>query len=115
MNKPLVIIVSPALADSNNGNWQTAWRWSRLIAGHYRTRIVKDWQPGADPDAVAMLALHARRSAASITAWAQAHAGRGLAVVLTGTDLYRDIHEDPSAQLGALAQQPWSCELARSA
>lgn len=106
MRKPLVLIVSPALADANNGNWQTAWRWSRLLAAHYRTQIVKDWQPGADEGAVAMLALHARRSAASIAAWAQAHPGRGLAVVLTGTDLYRDIHEDASAQRSlALAQQ----------
>jgi len=106
MRKPLVLIVSPALADANNGNWQTAWRWSRLLAAHYRTQIVKDWQPGADEGAVAMLALHARRSAASIAAWAQAHPGRGLAVVLTGTDLYRDIHEDAAAQRSlALAQQ----------
>jgi len=106
MKKPLVLIVSPALADANNGNWQTAWRWSRLLAGHYRTRIVQDWQPGQDHDAVAMLALHARRSAASIQAWAQAHPGRGLAVVLTGTDLYRDIQTDASAQRSlARAQQ----------
>jgi putative glycosyltransferase (TIGR04348 family) len=98
MRKPLVIIVSPALAQANNGNWQTAWRWSRLLAPHYRTRIVKHWQAGADEAAVAMLALHARRSSDSIAAWAQAHPGRGLAVVLTGTDLYRDIETDASAQ-----------------
>jgi putative glycosyltransferase (TIGR04348 family) len=106
MKKPLIIIVSPALAQANNGNWQTAWRWSRLLAPHYRTRIVKHWQAGADEEAVAMLALHARRSADSIAAWAQAHPGRGLAVVLTGTDLYRDIDTDASAQRSlALAQQ----------
>lgn len=106
MTKPLVLIVSPALADANNGNWQTAWRWSRLLAGHYRTRIVKDWQGGQSEEAVALLALHARRSAGSIQAWAQAHPGRGLAVVLTGTDLYRDIQTDASAQRSlALAQQ----------
>ncbi len=45
-----------------------------------------------------MLALHARRSAVSIGNWAQAHPGRGLAVVLTGTDLYQDIRSDPQAQ-----------------
>lgn len=106
MRQPLVLIVSPALADANNGNWQTAWRWSRLLAARYRTQIVKDWQPGLYPEAVALLALHARRSAASIAAWAQAHPGRGLAVVLTGTDLYRDIQTDASAQRSlALAQQ----------
>ena len=106
MSLPLIIIASPALADANNGNWQTAWRWSRLLSHHYRTQIVKTWQPGDHPDAVAMLALHARRTAASIAAWGEAHPGRGLAVVLTGTDLYRDIHEDACAQRSlALAQQ----------
>lgn len=106
MSRPLVLIVSPALADANNGNWQTAWRWSRLLAGQFRTQIVKAWRAGEQPEAVAMLALHARRSAASIAAWAQLHPGRGLAVVLTGTDLYRDIHGDASARRSlALAQR----------
>ena len=105
MHKPLVVIVSPALAEANNGNWQTAWRWSRLIGGHYRTRIVKQWRAGED-EAVAMLALHARRSADSIEAWARAHPGRGLGVVLTGTDLYRDIQSDTAARRSLeLAQQ----------
>ena len=49
-----------------------------------------------------MLALHARRSADSIAAWAQAQGvtatARGLGVVLTGTDLYRDIQTDAMAQ-----------------
>lgn len=43
-----------------------------------------------------MIALHARRSAASIAAFAQTR--QPLAVVLTGTDLYRDIRSDASAQ-----------------
>ncbi len=106
MKRPLIVIVSPALAEANNGNWQTAWRWSRLLGPHYRTQIVKHWQPGAGEAPQAMLALHARRSADSIAAWAQAYPGRGLAVVLTGTDLYRDIHEDAAAKRSlALAQQ----------
>lgn len=45
-----------------------------------------------------MLALHARRSAPSIHAWARAHPDKPLIVVLTGTDLYRDIHTDADAQ-----------------
>ncbi len=106
MTRPLVLIVSPALADANNGNWQTARRWAQLLAGHYRTQIVKAWRAGEAPVAVAMLALHARRSAPAIAAWAQAHPGRGLGVVLTGTDLYRDIQDDATAQQSlALAQR----------
>lgn len=45
-----------------------------------------------------MIALHARRSAASIDAFAAAHPGRPLILVLTGTDLYRDIANDRTAQ-----------------
>ncbi len=107
MQKTSVVIVSPALADANNGNWQTAWRWQRMLSPAYRTRIVREWPQDAQAaqDAV-MLALHARRSAASIAAWARVHPGRGLAVVLTGTDLYRDIQTDAQAQQSlALAQR----------
>lgn len=97
MQKLRVVIVSPALADANNGNWQTARRWQRLLAGH-EVRIVRQWPDAqAHPDDV-MLALHARRSADSVHAWHAQHGPRGLGVVLTGTDLYRDIAHDPLAQ-----------------
>jgi putative glycosyltransferase (TIGR04348 family) len=87
-------IVTPANRSSNNGNWQTAWRWSRLLSDYYKVVLLDQWQ-GEPVDA--LLALHARRSAASIAAWSSA--GRGpLVVVLTGTDLYRDIDHDLSAQ-----------------
>ncbi|MCB1942982.1 MAG: TIGR04348 family glycosyltransferase [Candidatus Accumulibacter sp.] len=45
-----------------------------------------------------LLALHARRSASSIAAWRQVHPARRQAVILTATDLYRDIDCDPAAQ-----------------
>ncbi len=45
-----------------------------------------------------MIALHARRSAPSIHAWAAQHPDKPLIVVLTGTDLYRDIRFDASAR-----------------
>lgn len=95
MKKPHVLIISPALAGANNGNWQTAWRWSRMLRPLFRTTIASQWQ-GEEADV--MLALHARKSAASALAWAQAKGSGQLAVVLTGTDLYRDIQTDASAQ-----------------
>ena len=53
-----------------------------------------------------MLALHARRSARlDRMPGPQAHPGRGLAVVLTGTDLYRDIAADAQAQRSLQAAQ----------
>jgi len=114
--KKQVVIVSPALADANNGNWQTARRWQTLLQSRlaaekpFRARIITLWPDG--PAAVhdhCMIALHARRSAASVARWAQLRGGvsefdphpqpvPGLAVVLTGTDLYRDIQTDPQAQ-----------------
>lgn len=96
--KEQIVIVSPALADANNGNWQTAWRWQKMLQTQWRVRIVQQWPdgPAAEHD-VCMLALHARKSAASVEAWSQAHAN-GLVVVLTGTDLYRDIQSDLKAQ-----------------
>jgi putative glycosyltransferase (TIGR04348 family) len=102
---PQVVIVSPALRDANNGNWQTARRWQQHLAGAFSTRIATRWPDAqADRDAV-MVALHARRSAEAIAAWGAAHPERGLAVVLTGTDLYRDIQTVAAAQRSlALAQ-----------
>lgn len=92
------MIVTPALADANNGNWQTARRWGRFLAPLYPTRLVKAW-PDAQADGdVAMIALHARRSADAIAAWHARHGGDRLALVLTGTDLHRDIDDDDAAQ-----------------
>ena len=106
-----VVIVSPALADANNGNWQTARRWQRLLSERHSARIVKDWpadRRGDDRDEQAgqvMLALHARRSASAIDAWARGSPGRGLAVVMTGTDLYRDLAVDDRVRLSLAAAQ----------
>ena len=107
MNRaPLVLIVSPGLAADNNGNWQTARRWSHMLRGVVRTRILSHWPvAGEGAEAVAMLALHARRSADSIEAWASAHPDQGLAVVLTGTDLYQDIQNDETAQRSLVLAQ----------
>ena len=92
------MIVSPALAAANNGNWRTARRWQLLLAPAFQVRVVRQWPDEHATSDRFMLALHARRSAESIQAWAQAHPGRGLVVALTGTDLYQDIRTDPQAQ-----------------
>ncbi len=98
-----IVLVSPATAESNNGNWQTAYRWSRLVSGHFDIALQTGWSAstpvadGTDRPA-ALVALHARRSALSIRAWAQAFPEKPLIVVLTGTDLYRDIAHDAEAQ-----------------
>lgn len=95
--KPPIVIVTPALADARNGNWQTAKRWAHLLSAQFSPRLCQAWAGGEKDEAAAlMIALHARRSAESIAAWATS--GRPLVVALTGTDLYRDIANDASAQ-----------------
>ena len=95
MAKPHIVIISPYLANANNGNWQTAWRWSRILSKHYKVTLAVQWD-GMACDA--MIALHARRSAASIAAFAAAFPALPLIVVLTGTDLYKDIFSHADAQ-----------------
>lgn len=95
MTQPRVCIVSPASATSNNGNWHTAARWQRFLAPQVQVELLQDWH-GQPADL--MVALHARRSAASVEAYAQAHPGRPIVLVLTGTDVYRDLETDAQAQ-----------------
>jgi hypothetical protein len=70
-----------------------------MLQADYAVAVRARWR-GAQEDGAAdvLIALHARRSAASIDAFARAHPGRPLVVVLTGTDLYRDIACDADAQ-----------------
>jgi putative glycosyltransferase (TIGR04348 family) len=92
-----ITLVTPYGAAANNGNWQTASRWARMLRGAHDVRIVTAWRP-TDPAPDLMIALHAKRSAPSIAAFADSVPQRPLIVVLTGTDLYRDIDSDASAR-----------------
>ena len=91
-----VLIVSPYAASANNGNWRTAERWASLLDPAYRVIV----RTVADPlqDADVLIALHARRSHAVLSAWRR-RCRKPCVVVLTGTDLYRDL---PAGDRGAL-------------
>jgi len=102
---PTLLLVTPYLAQANNGNWRTAARWARLLASRYRVIVQAATDPvtgGRRDDAVAMIALHARRSAPAIAGWHSARAERALIVTLTGTDLYRDLPAKDAATLASL-------------
>ncbi len=66
-----------------------------MLSAHYEVELAGAWQ--GEP-AAALIALHARRSAESVVRWRDQAGNRPLVVVLTGTDLYRDIATDPAAQ-----------------
>lgn len=91
-----IALITPYGREHRNGNWHTAARYARFLrdAGH-TVRVQVEWD-GRDADL--MLALHARRSFDSIRAFAGRFPTRPLVITLTGTDLYRDIHEDPDAR-----------------
>lgn len=89
-------LVTPAPLRLNNGNKITALRWSALLKklGH-RVRITQKYD---ERRCDLLIALHARRSADSIQRFHDLHPELPLIVVLTGTDLYRDIRRDPQAK-----------------
>ena len=95
-----VLIVSPYAASANNGNWRTAARWARLLQPDYAVIVRTPADPLVDADF--LIALHARRSHGSIVAWCRRHERGACVLVLTGTDLYRDI---PQGDADALASR----------
>jgi len=92
--RPVVFIVTPGTRSENNGNWRTAARWAGMLRGRCKVIVQTRWE-GERADA--LVALHARRSADSIERFHARHPDRAIAVMLTGTDLYRDLPESREA------------------
>jgi putative glycosyltransferase (TIGR04348 family) len=91
-----IALVTPSIAGARSGNQHTAERWARFLrALKHRVTVATQWDGQA---ADVLIALHARRSYASIARFHAAQPGAPLIVVLTGTDLYRDIKTDPEAR-----------------
>ena len=88
-----IALVTPAGPGTRNGNRHTALRWAAFLraAGHTVSVSTEETSSAAD----LMLALHARRSHASIRSFA---IGKPLVVALTGTDIYRDMRTSKEAQ-----------------
>jgi putative glycosyltransferase (TIGR04348 family) len=89
-------LVTPAPLTLTNGNKITAQRWAGLFKklGH-RVKVNQTYN---SESCDVLIALHARRSADSIQRFHQRHPELPLIVVLTGTDLYRDIQRDQKAK-----------------
>ena len=96
--RPCITIVSPAAASDNNGNWQTASRWARFLDKAYRVHVAGSWPISDQPEPDLLIALHARRSAGALAAFSERHPAKPSILVLTGTDLYRDIDTSPEAR-----------------
>ncbi|MEX0867530.1 MAG: selenoneine biosynthesis selenosugar synthase SenB [Pirellulales bacterium] len=90
-----ILIVTPAPHGSRKGNRLTAERWAMLVRrlGH-RIAIAESYT-GQEADAV--IALHARKSAASIRRVRSVRPQTPIVAALTGTDLYHDLPDNRAA------------------
>jgi len=94
-------IATPARPGSNTGNRVTALRWAkRLRELGWHVQVGEHWT-GEPCDL--LVALHARKSHASIVRHARDQPARPRIVALTGTDLYDDIVHDDAAAAESLA------------
>jgi putative glycosyltransferase (TIGR04348 family) len=89
-------IVTPTSERSMSGNRVTAERWATILKhlGH-RVSIVQKYD-GRSPHL--LIALHARRSHWSIARFHRNHPRNPIVLALTGTDVYRDIHQNARAR-----------------
>jgi len=80
-----IALAVPATADARSGNWRSAGRWARMLRGlGHRVRSVTEWS-GGDEDV--LIALHARKSHASVASFHAQRPGCPIIVVLTATDV----------------------------
>ena len=91
-----IALVTPAGPTRRTGNRISGGRWARILraSGHKVTTLDQYDRQRCD----LLIALHARRSHASIRRFRELHPDKPLIVVLTGTDLYRDIHVDEDSR-----------------
>ena len=89
-------LITPAGATRLTGNRLSGARWVRTLRslGHQ----VSNTAVYRDTPCDLLIALHARRSHNAIVRFSEKHPEKPLIVVLTGTDLYRDIHVYRDAQ-----------------
>ena len=87
--KPSIEIVTPAPEGSLHGNRITALRWQDFLERlGYAVQVTESWS-GADT--AMLIALHAYRSHSSIMEFHKKHPDKPIVLMLTGTDLYRDM------------------------
>jgi len=86
----------PAFKGMATGNLVTARRWGEILRKLGHSVAVLDAYDGEAVDV--LVALHARKSAASIAKFSETHPNKPLIVALTGTDLYQDLPDNEEAQ-----------------
>lgn len=85
----MILLVTPTEPTALHGNGTTGRRWAEILEnlGH-PVRMSREYVPGGYE---ALVALHARKSAAAIRAFRADHPRAPVVLALTGTDLYPDL------------------------
>ncbi len=91
-----ISMITPAPAGSRRGNRWTALRWAQILRDLGHRVTIEEKYSGRRCDV--LVALHARRSFASIERFRREHRTSPLIVALTGTDLYGDIRTSREAR-----------------
>lgn len=82
-------IVTPAPPGTLHGNRFTALRWQAFLSNElYQSVVTEKWS--GDPCDV-LIALHGLRSHDSIRKYKRAYPNKPVVLVMTGTDIYRDL------------------------
>ena len=89
-------IVTPAPPDSRYGNRISALRWAKILRRLGNRVSILEMYDGKSYDL--LVALHARKSHRSIINFRRQNPAAPVIVVLTGTDLYRDIQTNHLAR-----------------
>ncbi len=100
-----ISLITPAARRSRSGNRTTADRWGRIL-GEFGHRVhISEIYDGADADM--MVALHAWRSAESISSYREKFPDRPLVLALTGTDIYKFQYSHPEPTRRSMALADW--------
>ena len=91
-----IALLCPPRMGRRSGNAVTAQRYRSLFSSLGHSVRILDAYDGKPYDV--LVALHAKKSAQGALAFARAHPQSRLIVVMTGTDLYRDIARSARAQ-----------------
>lgn len=84
-----ISIVTPAPVNSQHGNRITALRWQKILSQlNYSVQLMESFD---GKEVNLLIALHAHRSHRSIADFKKACPNQPIILVMTGTDLYRDI------------------------
>lgn len=95
-----VVIVTPAKPGTLHGNRTTALRWANhLRSSGHTVDVQTEWSDGGQD---IMIALHATRSHDAIVSWKKINGKKPLILIMTGTDLYRDLAVSDKKTLASL-------------